>query len=113
MFLVLQSFLYARRERNAKRPDYTPKTVIIAPHYGWDAQTEQNVHNLLAQDYAGDYEVFFVTHAGGESDCDVSYQYLTKIAAGHPDARVFLAPNIVDNSLPRSQKGTESDDSDC
>ena len=104
IFLILQSFLYARRERNAKRPDYTPKAVIIAPHYGWDAQTENNVQHLLAQDYAGDYEVFFVTHARGESDYDVSYQHLIKIAVEHSHAHVFLAPNIVDNSLPRSQK---------
>ena len=104
MFLVLQSFLYARRERNAKRPDYTPKVVVIAPHYGWDAQTEQNVRHLLEQDYTGDYEIFFVTHAKGESGSDVSYPHLTKIAVEHPHARVFLAPNIIDNSLPRSQK---------
>ena len=104
MFLVLQSFLYARRERNAKRPDYTPKVVVIAPHYGWDAQTEQNVRYLLEQDYTGDYEIFFVTHAKGESGFDVSYPHLTKIAVEHPHARVFLAPNIIDNSLPRSQK---------
>ena len=104
MFLVLQSFLYARRERNAKRPDYTPKVVVIAPHYGWDAQTEQNVRYLLEQDYTGAYEIFFVTHAKGESNSDVSYPHLTKIADEHPHARVFLAPNIIDNSLPRSQK---------
>ena len=101
---IIASFLYARRERKTERPNYTPKAVIIAPHYGWDSQTEKNVKCLLNQDYAGNYEVFFVTHAKGESEHDISYPHLLDIAEAHPQARVLLAPNIVDNSLPRSQK---------
>lgn len=118
ILLIIKSFLYARRERRTKRPDYAPKAAIVAPHYGWDDQTGENVKRLLNQDYAGDYEVFFVTHAkvensrngvkdsqdGGESDYDVSYPHLLEIAEKHPNARVLLAPNIIDNSLPRSQK---------
>lgn len=102
--IIINSFRYARRERNAKRPDYTPKAAIIAPHYGWDDQTSENVKRLLNQDYAGKYEVFFVTHAKDESSYDESYPHLLKIAEGHPNAHTLLAPNIVDNSLPRSQK---------
>ena len=104
ILFIINSFRYARRERNTKRPDYTPKAAIIAPHYGWDAQTAENVKRLLDQDYAGTYEVFFVTHAKGESGYDESYPHLLEIADGHPNARVLLAPNIVDNSLARSQK---------
>lgn len=104
VLIIINSFRYARRERNAKRPNYTPKTAIIAPHYGWDDQTSENVKRLLNQDYAGEYEVFFVTHAKGESGYDESYPHLREIAEGHPNAHTLLAPNIVDNSLPRSQK---------
>ena len=104
VLLIISSFRYARRERNAKRPDYTPKAAIIAPHYGWDDQTAENVKRLLNQDYAGAYEVFFVTHAKGESGYDESYPYLLEIAEGHSNVHTLLAPNIVDNSLPRSQK---------
>lgn len=104
VLIIINSFRYARRERNTKRPDYTPKAAIIAPHYGWDDQTAENVKRLLNQDYAGEYEVFFVTHAKGESDYDESYPHLLEIAEGHSNARALLAPNIVDNSLPRSQK---------
>ena len=102
--LVVNSFLYARRERKTKRAPYAPKAVIIAPHYGWNVQTEENIKPLLGQDYAGDYAVFFVTHAMGESDCDPSYSHLSRIAEQHPNVRALLAPNVVDNSLPRSQK---------
>ena len=104
VLIIINSFRYARRERNINRPDYTPKTAIIAPHYGWDDQTSENVKRLLSQDYAGEYEVFFVTHAKGESGYDESYPHLLEIAEGHPNAHTLLAPNIVDNSLPRSQK---------
>ncbi len=104
VLLIVNSFRYARRERNTKRPDYTPKAAIIAPHYGWDDQTAENVKRLLDQDYAGAYEVFFVTHAKGESGYDESYPHLLEIAEGHPNAHTLLAPNIVENSFPRSQK---------
>jgi cellulose synthase/poly-beta-1,6-N-acetylglucosamine synthase-like glycosyltransferase len=104
ILLIIKSFLYVRRERKTKRPEYTPKAVIIAPHYGWDEETAENVERLLEQDYEGNYEVFFVTHAKGESDYDISYAHLLEIAAKFPHARVLLAPNIVENSLPRSQK---------
>ncbi len=104
VLLIVNSFRYARRERNTKRPDYTPKAAIIAPHYGWDDQTTENVKRLLDQDYTGAYEVFFVTHAKGESGYDESYPHLLEIAEGHPNAHTLLAPNIVENSFPRSQK---------
>jgi cellulose synthase/poly-beta-1,6-N-acetylglucosamine synthase-like glycosyltransferase len=104
ILLIVKSFLYARRERKTKRPDYAPKVAIVAPHYGWDAPTVENVRRLLNLDYAGAYEVFFVTHAQGESGYDTSYPHLLEIAEKYPNARVSLAPNIVDNSLPRSQK---------
>ena len=104
VLLIINSFRYARRERNTERPDYTPKAAIIAPHYGWDNQTAENVKRLLNQDYAGAYEVFFVTHAKGESGYDESYPHLREIAEGHPNVHTLLAPNIVDNALPRSQK---------
>ena len=102
--LVIHSFLYARRERKTKRPLYAPKAAIIAPHYGWDAQTEESVKLLLSQDYAGEYEVFFVTHAIGDSSCDPSYSHLGRLAKERSHVRVLLAPNVIDNSLPRSQK---------
>ena len=102
--IIINSFRYARRERNTKRPDYSPKAAIIAPHYGWDDQTAENVKRLLDQEYAGEYEVFFVTHAKGESGYDESYPHLLQIAEEHSNVHTLLAPNIVDNSLPRSQK---------
>ncbi|MYK21701.1 glycosyltransferase family 2 protein [Candidatus Poribacteria bacterium] len=104
LFIISRSFFYARRERNAKRPNYTPKAAIIAPHYGWDADTEAHVKGLLHQDYAGAYEVFFVTHQKADSGHDVSYPHLCEIAEPHPNIHVLLAPNIVENNLPRSQK---------
>ncbi len=104
LLIISRSFFYARRERNAKRPNYTPKAAIIAPHYGWDADTETHVKGLLHQDYAGAYEVFFVTHQKADSGHDVSYPHLCEIAEPHPNIHVLLAPNIVENDLPRSQK---------
>ncbi len=104
LLIISRSFFYARRERNAKRPNYTPKAAIIAPHYGWDADTEAHVKGLLHQDYAGVYEVFFVTHQKADSGHDVSYPHLCEIAEPHPNIHVLLAPNIVENDLPRSQK---------
>ena len=104
LLIISRSFFYARRERNAKRPNYTPKAAIIAPHYGWDADTEAHVKGLLHQDYAGAYEVFFVTHQKADSGHDVSYPHLCEIAEPHPNIHVLLAPNIVENNLPRSQK---------
>ncbi|MCY3739802.1 MAG: glycosyltransferase family 2 protein [Candidatus Poribacteria bacterium] len=104
LLIITRSFFYARSERNARRPDYTPKAAIIAPHYGWDADTAEHVKGLLHQDYAGAYEVFFVTHQKADSGHDVSYPHLCEIAEPHPNIHVLLAPNIVDNNLPRSQK---------
>ena len=104
LLVISRSFFYARRERNAKRPTYTPKAAIIAPHYGWDADTEAHVKGLLRQDYAGAYEIFFVTHQKADSGHDVSYPHLCEIAEPHPNIHVLLAPNIVENDLPRSQK---------
>ncbi|MDE0685249.1 MAG: hypothetical protein OXI63_20165 [Candidatus Poribacteria bacterium] len=71
LLIITRSFFYARRERNARRPDYTPKAAIIAPHYGWDADTAEHAKGLLHQDYAGAYEVFFVTHQKADSGHDV------------------------------------------
>ena len=104
ILIIIKSFLYAHQERKAKRPDYTPKAAIIAPHYGWDTQTADNAKRLLDQDYDGDYEILFVTNQSGASGYDDSYQPLVEIAEGRTNARVLLAPNIIDNSLPRSQK---------
>lgn len=104
LLVIGRSFLYTRRERNTKRPDYTPKVAIIAPHYGWDAETEEHAKGVLRQDYAGEYEVFFVTHQKADSGHDVSYPHLCEIAEPHSNVHVLLAPNIVDNDLGRSQK---------
>ena len=104
LLIISRSFFYARRERNANRSNYTPKAAIIAPHYGWDAATEAHVKGLLHQDYGGAYEVFFVTHEQSDSGYDVSYPHLCAIAEPHPNVHVLLAPNIVENNLPRSQK---------
>ena len=104
LIIISRSFWYARRERKAKRPTYTPKVAIIAPHYGWDADIEEHVNDILHQDYGGTYEVFFVTHQKADSGHDVSYPHLCKIAAPHPNVHVLLAPNIIENELPRSQK---------
>jgi len=104
LLVITRSFRYTRRERNAERPTYTPNVAIIAPHYGWDADTEEHAKGLLHQDYAGMYEVFFVTHQKADSGHDVSYPHLCEIAEPHPNIHVLLAPNIVENNLPRSQK---------
>lgn len=104
IFIIIKSFLYAHKERKAKRPDYAPKAAIIAPHYGWDTQISENAKRLLDQDYDGDFEIFFVTNQTGTSGYDDSYQPLVEIARDQTNARVLLAPNIIDNSLPRSQK---------
>ena len=103
--LIVKSFSYARRERNTKRPSHCPKAAIIAPHYGWNAQIGESLRPLLNQDYAGEYVVYFVTHAVGESNKDLSYPHLLEIAEEHPgNVRVLLAPNVVDNGHSRSQK---------
>ena len=104
LLIISRSFRYARRERRTKRPAYTPKVAIIAPHYGWDADTAEHVKGLLHQVYEGEYEVFFVTHQNADLGHDVSYPHLCEIAEPHPNAHVLLAPNIVENNLPRSQK---------
>ena len=45
-----------------------------------------------------------MTHAVGESDCDPSYSHLGRLAEEHLHVRALLAPNVIDNALPRSQK---------
>ena len=104
LWMIARSFFYAHRERRRSRPAYTPNAAIIAPHYGWDAQTEANVKRLLEQDYAGNYQIFLVTHANGNGGYDESYPHLLRLAEGRQNVRVLLAPNIIDNSLPHSQK---------
>lgn len=104
LLMIGGSFLYSRRERKTDRPDWTPKVAVIAPHYGWDEDTAEHVKGLLHQDYAGEHDIFFVTHQKGETGYDVSYPLLQQIAESTPNAHVVLAPNIIDNSLPRSQK---------
>ena len=104
LLIVSRSFRYARRERRADRPAYTPKVAIIAPHYGWDADTAEHAQGLLYQDYAGEHEIFFVTHEKADIGHDVSYPHLCEIAEAHSHVHVLLAPNIVDNNLLRSQK---------
>ena len=104
ILLISPSFFYTRRERKTDRPAYTPKVAIIAPHYGWDDETAEHVKTLLDQDYEGDFTVHFVTHDKVGPGYDVSYPHLQEIAKDVPYAEVRLAPNIVDNNLPRSQK---------
>ncbi len=104
VLLISQSFFYTRRERKIKRPSYTPKVAIVAPHYGWDDDTAKHVTSLLNQEYEGDYQIFFVTHDLDGSDYDVSYPHLQELVKDVPNADVYLAPNIIDNDLPRSQK---------
>lgn len=104
MLLICPSFFYTRRERKTNRPAYTPKVAIIAPHYGWDNETAEHVRTLLDQDYEGDFTIHFVTHDKVGPGYDVSYPHLQEIAEDVPNADVQLAPNIVDNDLPRSQK---------
>ena len=102
--MISQSFFYVRRERKVERPAYTPKVVIVAPHYGWENETAEHVKSLLHQDYNGDFHVCFVTHEKDDSGYDVSYPHLQELVKDVPHADVFLAPNIIDNNLPRSQK---------
>ncbi len=103
--ILVRSFIYARRERKRRRPSYSPRTVILAPHYGWDDQIERNAKLLLEQEYRGEYQVYFITHTSGDSGPDSSYAHLKKLEEEHPGvARVVLAPSIIDHSLPRSQK---------
>ena len=104
LLLIIRSFGYARRERKANRPPYTPKVAIIAPHYGWDTDTAEHAKSLLHQGYAGEYEIFFVTHEKADVGHDISYPHLCEIAEAAPNVHVLLAPNIVENKLPRSQK---------
>ena len=68
LLIISRSFQYARRERRADRPTYTPKVAIIAPHYGWDADIAEHAKGLLHQVYAGAYEIFFVTHQKAAQD---------------------------------------------
>ena len=104
VIMISQSFFYVRRERKVKRPAYTPKVVIVAPHYGWDDETTEHAKSLLHQDYDGDFHICFVTHEKDDAGYDVSYPHLQELVKDVPHADVFLAPNIIDNNLPRSQK---------
>jgi len=104
ILLIGQSFFYTRKERKTARPNYTPKVAIVAPHYGWDDDTAEHANSLLQQDYEGEYQVYFVTHEKADTGHDVSYPNLQELAKDVPHADVYLAPNIVDNNLPRSQK---------
>ena len=104
MMLISHSFFYTRRERKTERPTYTPKVAIVAPHYGWDDDTAEYAESLLHQDYEGEYQVYFVTHENDVSGYDVSYPHLQELVEDIPNADVFLAPNIIDKNLPRSQK---------
>lgn len=102
--MICQSFIYTRRERKTNRPKYSPKVAILAPHYGWDNDTDEHVKSLLQQNYEGDYHIYFVTHQIDEDGYDISYPHLQKLVEDVNHADVYLAPNIIDNDLPRSQK---------
>lgn len=104
VLLISQSFFYTRRERKTERPSYTPTVAIIAPHYGWDDATAEHTESLFQQDYDGDFRIYFVTHDNDGTGHDVSYPHLQQLVKDVPHADVFLAPNIIDNNLPRSQK---------
>ena len=104
MILISQSFFYTRRERKKERPTYTPKVAIIAPHYGWDDETERHANSLLNLEYEGDYHIYFVTHELDETGHDISFPHLQELVKDVTHANVSLAPNIIDNNLPRSQK---------
>ena len=104
IILISQSFFYTRRERKRVRPIYTPKVAIIAPHYGWDDDTEEHAKSLLVQEYGGDYHIYFVTHEMVDIGHDISFPHLEGLVKDVPHANVTLAPNIIDNNLPRSQK---------
>ena len=104
MLTAFRSFLYARRERKKSPHVFFPKAAIIAPHYGWDCRTAENVKRVLEQDYAGEHLVYLVTNCVGESDYDSSYQPLLELVKGYTNVQVVLAPNIIDDNLPRSQK---------
>lgn len=104
LLLIINSFINTRREKKTVRPKYTPKVAIVAPHYGWDDDSEEHVRSLLHQDYDGDYDVYYVTHQMESVGHDISYPHLQEITKDVPHADVYLAPNIIDNKLPRSQK---------
>jgi len=104
MYFLAKAFRYAAGERRRKRAPYAPKVAVIAPHYGWNAQTAANARRLLHLDYPGEYEVLFVTHEVGRGGRDISYRHLDRLAGRSKRARVILAPNVVDRGLQRSQK---------
>ncbi len=103
VLILVRSYRFrARESRNAREP-YAPRSVILAPHYGWDETAEQNARLLLDQQYDGQYEVYFITH-DHEGGPDRSYEHLKRLTGDLPHCRVILAPNVVDHSLSRSQK---------
>ena len=104
LVLLFRSLLSMRRERRRKRKPYTPKVVVVAPHFGWDARTERNARRLLDLDYPGEYRILFVTHRVGPEGHDISWSHLKKLAAPSGRASVLLAPNVVDSDAGRSQK---------
>ena len=104
ILVILRSFFYARREKRKTSPAFFPKVAVIAPHYGWDFRTAENVKRVLKQDYAGDHLVYLVTNYVGDADCDSSYRPLLELVEGYTNVQVVLAPNIIDDNLPRSQK---------
>jgi len=104
ILVILRSFFYARREKRKIPPTFFPKAAVIAPHYGWDFRTAENVKRVLKQDYAGDHLVYLVTNYVGDADCDSSYRPLLELVEGYTNVQVVLAPNIIDDNLPRSQK---------
>ena len=104
ILVILRSFFYARREKRKTPPAFFPKVAVIAPHYGWDFRTAENVKRVLKQDYAGDHLVYLVTNYVGDADYDSSYRPLLELVEGYTNVQVVLAPNIIDDDLPRSQK---------
>ena len=104
ILVILRSFFYARREKRKTPPTFFPKAAVIAPHYGWDFRTAENVKRVLKQDYAGDHLVYLVTNYVGDADYDSSYRPLLELVEGYTNVQVVLAPNIIDDNLPRSQK---------
>ncbi|MBB16709.1 hypothetical protein CMK22_15650 [Candidatus Poribacteria bacterium] len=104
ILVILRSFFYARREKRKTSPAFFPKAAVIAPHYGWDFRTAENVKRVLKQDYAGDHLVYLVTNYVGDAGYDSSYRPLLELVEGYTNVQVVLAPNIIDDNLPRSQK---------
>jgi cellulose synthase/poly-beta-1,6-N-acetylglucosamine synthase-like glycosyltransferase len=89
LFTTLLHRRYVKQwRRKPDHPNKHPQVTVIAPHRG--LIVEECIDALIAQEYAGNWEIIFVT-----TQSDASYQQLQCYAEDNAHVRIAVADDVV------------------